>query len=188
MSLQYAILGLLNYQPLTGYDLKTVFDKSINHFWSAQLSQIYRDLGTLEGKEYVTSHIEPQEGRPDKKIYSVTEKGQKAFDEWLAKFPQSLGCPVRDEFLVRIFFGAQLSPVELDFHLKRYIKELKENLQYFTTVETIIADYAQTLSRPDDKFYWRLTLKKGHALAEASIRWAEECIKELEEKAKEELR
>lgn len=64
MSLPHAILGLLTYQPMTGYDLKQVFDTSINHFWSAHQSQIYRELAALESKGQVTSQIEPQEGTP----------------------------------------------------------------------------------------------------------------------------
>lgn len=48
MSLPHAILGLLNYMPMTGYDLKNFFDDSIDFFWSAQMSQIYRELKNLE--------------------------------------------------------------------------------------------------------------------------------------------
>ena len=47
MSLSYAVLGLLSDRPMTGYDLKLVFDKEMNSFWPAQLSQIYRELSTL---------------------------------------------------------------------------------------------------------------------------------------------
>jgi len=44
MSLEYAILGFLNYHPYTGYDLKKIFDNSVQHFWVADQSQIYRTL------------------------------------------------------------------------------------------------------------------------------------------------
>jgi PadR family transcriptional regulator, regulatory protein AphA len=47
MSLDYAILGFLNYHPYTGYDLKKIFDSSVHHFWSADQSQIYRTLARL---------------------------------------------------------------------------------------------------------------------------------------------
>ena len=80
MSLQYAVLGLLSYRQMTGYDLKKMFDESINNFWAASLSQIYRELGALEGKGYLTSVIEPQDDRPDKRIYSITEAGRAAFN------------------------------------------------------------------------------------------------------------
>ena len=47
MSLKHAILGFLNYQPQTGYELKEVFDDSVQHFWLADQSQIYRTLNDL---------------------------------------------------------------------------------------------------------------------------------------------
>ena len=47
MSLEYAILGFLNYHPYTGYDLKKIFDTSVRHFWPADQSQIYRTLARL---------------------------------------------------------------------------------------------------------------------------------------------
>src|SRR5579875_1236367 len=43
MSLTHAILGFLNRQPMTGYDLKTqCFDISVAYFWPADQAQIYR--------------------------------------------------------------------------------------------------------------------------------------------------
>lgn len=187
MSLQYAILGLLDYQPMTGYDLKQVFDKSINFFWSAQLSQIYRELGTLESKGCVSSIVEPQEGRPDKKIYSITEEGKKALKKWLAKFPQALTVPVRDEFSVRLFFGSGLSREELEFQLKRYIKEKKEELESFIDIEKAIEHFSGEINRPEEKFFWRLVLKRGYKIAEASIHWAEECLEEFKKANKKEV-
>ena len=47
MSLDHAILGFLNYHPYTGYDLKKIFDSSVQHFWPADQSQIYRTLNRL---------------------------------------------------------------------------------------------------------------------------------------------
>ena len=47
MSLEFAILGFLNYHPYSGYDLKKIFDTSVSHFWPADQSQIYRTLSRL---------------------------------------------------------------------------------------------------------------------------------------------
>jgi PadR family transcriptional regulator AphA len=32
MSLKHAILGFINYRPLSGYDLKKIFDGSVRYF------------------------------------------------------------------------------------------------------------------------------------------------------------
>ncbi len=51
--LKHGILGLLNYHPMTGYEIMLVFRDSLRFFWSAQTSQIYRELQTLEAKGWV---------------------------------------------------------------------------------------------------------------------------------------
>jgi Predicted transcriptional regulators len=187
MSLQFAILGLLTYNSMTGYDLKTLFDKSINHFWKASLSQIYRELTALEQKGYVSSMILPQEDRPDKRVYSITEEGEKAFQKWLSDFPESLIAPKRDEFLLRIFFGAKLGKHELKSQFIRYIEERKafqqsyeEMKKQFGRLITQNVDKKTIFEIEKEACYWRFTVKRAQIINEASIRWAEECIKELE--------
>ena len=46
--LKQGILGLLNYGDMSGYEIKTIFQQSLNYFWTAQTSQIYRELQSLE--------------------------------------------------------------------------------------------------------------------------------------------
>ena len=55
MSLPHALLGLINYQPTTGYELKATFNRSIHFFWNATLPQIYRTLNQMEKKGWLTA-------------------------------------------------------------------------------------------------------------------------------------
>lgn len=180
MSLQHAILGLLTYKPMTGYELKSVFDNSVNYFWAAQLSQIYRDLGTLESKGYVTSQIEPQKGRPDKKIYSITPQGDGAFQKWLNNFPDKLSVAIRDEICLRTFFGSRIRLDELEFQLRKFIKEKQEVVDTLRIMDEHGDQYKDD-SNSENVFFQRLTIKKGFLVFGAEIRWAEECLKELDE-------
>ena len=180
MSLKNALLGILTYGPMSGYDLKAIFDKSINQFWNAGVSQIYRDLGNLESEGCVSSQIVPQKGRPDRKVYTITETGKEVFANWLNQFPSDLNMPVRYDFLLRIFFGARIPPEDLKFQLQKYIKgkqEIVSNLlKARDNIEKLPVDCSDV-----DKFYWGLTGKMGYLLSEASIKWAEECITEIDE-------
>lgn len=76
MSLEYAILGFLNYHPYTGYDLKKIFDTSVRHFWPADQSQIYRTLLHLTEKGFASMEKVSQDDRPDRKVYSITAAGR----------------------------------------------------------------------------------------------------------------
>jgi PadR family transcriptional regulator AphA len=183
MSLKYALLGLINYQPMSGYDLKTIFDHSINYFWTASTSQIYRDLAKLEGEGYMTSRLEPQRGRPDKRIYTITDAGRKAFVVWLNLFPSTLRCPIRYDFLVRVFFGSQIQSEDLLYQLRRFIKEKQKELEDFHELNGQV----QENTTHEDSFYWKLTMKLGVMSIRTEIQWAEECLNEYEEFLKAEI-
>jgi PadR family transcriptional regulator, regulatory protein AphA len=175
MSLPHSMLGILTYKPMTGYDLKSLFDKSIKYFWPAQLSQIYRDLGTLEKKQWVKSHIEPQEGRPDRKVYTITEEGKAELINWLNSIPHNFTSIVRDETALRMFFGSKIDVEETIFQLKMLANNKKDTVTALDAIRRTIeeSDFDQ------EKLYWVLSLKKGYYLAEAEWKWAEECIEEL---------
>src|SRR5437763_12566912 len=88
MSLKYALLGFLNYYPMTGYELKKFFDTSVAHFWNSEQSQIYSAPKQLETEDLVEMHIEVQTDRPHRKVYSITEDGRNELMDWLATPPE----------------------------------------------------------------------------------------------------
>lgn len=200
MTLRYAILGLLTYAPMNGYYLKKIFDTSINHFWSANLSQIYRELGALEHKGFVRSKVLPQDDRPDKRIYCITDEGKKAFAGWLEEFPETSVTPKRDEFMVRIFFGSKLDKEKLIGQFQKFIDEREKGKLYIEALQNEsktysglknadkkLSEFEKSLKERCDDFsfekempYWSFTLKRAVYTSDASIKWAKECIRELE--------
>src|SRR6266545_4413640 len=111
MSLKHALLGFINYGPMTGYELKKFFDTSVAHFWNAELSQIYPALKSMESDGLVEMRVEVQDDRPNRKEYSITEKGRRELLDWLAKpaDPEQ----VREPILIKVFFGAALRKDEV---------------------------------------------------------------------------
>ena len=182
MSLENALLGLLNHKPMTGYDLKKMLDHPMGFFWAAQMSQIYRELNKLEEKRLVTSEVEPQEKRPNRKVYQVTREGKETFLSWLNKFPDRLSELYRSEFLMRIFFSSKIKLDELAFEIKRYKREMEEQLRYLNKVEQWIKDYSQEKKFKDNTFYWHLVVKKEYKSIAAGTEWADECLQLIEQK------
>ncbi|OPX60080.1 MAG: Transcriptional regulator PadR-like family protein [Methanobacterium sp. PtaB.Bin024] len=184
MSLSYAMLGILSYGPMTGYGLKKVFDKSISQVWAASLSQIYRELSTLEKNGYVSSTIQKQEDRPDKRIYTITEIGKDAFLDWLGDFPEKLVFPQRDEFMLRIFFGSKLEKEEVIKQFERFIFQKNQYMGILSEIEDKFNEGGNEFvigSAEKDKLFWHFTIKRSKMTLKTVIKWAEECIKELEQ-------
>ena len=111
MSLKHAILGFLQYQPFSGYDLKKAFDTSVHHFWPADQSQIYRTLAQLADEGWAEVEIVPQEDRPDRKVFSITEAGRDELGRWLRTPVPHEGH--RMAALIQVFFAGQLPDEEI---------------------------------------------------------------------------
>jgi DNA-binding PadR family transcriptional regulator len=107
MSLAHVILGLLQQQQRTGYDLKTdCFDQCIAHLWQADQAQIYRTLDKLEAQGWITCTVEIQHDRPNRKVYRITEAGTAELTQWLQTHQPP---PVlREPLLAQLHFASQL--------------------------------------------------------------------------------
>ena len=192
MSLQNALLGLLGYSPMSGYDLKKIFDSSISFFWDAHTSQIYRELKDLEANGFVVSEIEPGEKGPDKKVYRITDSGKARFSSWLADFPEPVPQGTRNEFLVRVFFGAGIGFDALEFEMRRKLKQYRKERESLESVEAQMQRYAAHVktahsASENDSHYWKICMSLGKHSADANIAWAEETIAYLETMKKEKV-
>src|SRR3569833_1946857 len=96
MALQHAILVALCEQAGSGYELARRFDRSIGYFWAATHQQIYRTLKSMEDDGLVCVTPVAQHGRPDKKVYAVTDAGRTELARWIAEPLSGRGSSVAD--------------------------------------------------------------------------------------------
>ena len=85
MALPHAILVSLCEQSGSGYELAHRFDRSIGYFWSATHQQIYRTLRTMEDDGWLSATLVVQRGRPDKRVYTVSDAGRAELARWIAE-------------------------------------------------------------------------------------------------------
>lgn len=85
MALEHAILVSLTERSGSGLDLTRRFDRSIGFFWTATHQQIYRVLARMERDGWVHGETVAQQGRPDKKVYDVTDAGRAELRRWLGE-------------------------------------------------------------------------------------------------------
>jgi PadR family transcriptional regulator, regulatory protein AphA len=116
----HIVLGLLSMSgEATPYDLKQMVSGTVGHFWSLPHSQLYAEPARLARAGYVTEQRE-HEGRR-RKLYALTDRGRKAFQDWLGVLtPEPY--MLRDLALLKLFFGADvraLAEVQLQTHRQK---------------------------------------------------------------------
>jgi PadR family transcriptional regulator, regulatory protein AphA len=179
--LKFALLGALSYQPMSGYDLKQFTDRSISNFWHAELSQIYVTLKTLEKDELITSSAVPQATRPDRRVYTITENGRQALNDWL-KTPFTEIDQYKDTLLLKLFFSASLGKdaILAQLHLQRSLHQ-KLIDQYQNETANIIAQTVEhTPQLRQDALLWEATRRFGELTEVAYLSWLDETIQMIE--------
>jgi DNA-binding PadR family transcriptional regulator len=176
MSLRGAILGFLSLEPTSGYTLKQRFDGSVQSFWTATQSQIYRELHALEEEGAVEVERLPGEGRPDRKVYSLTKRGREQLAAWLAEPLDPL--VLRHPLLLKFVFAAELAPAALDALLTRYADGVQAmRRDYAARLES---DEIFSLARtPRERAVWRLAIEHGLGWCDAELDWIEHAARQL---------
>lgn len=172
---KYALLGMLSLGPMSGYDLKKAIDMSISHFWQENYAQIYPMLKQLTEEGLTTSQVEAQEGKPDRHVYTLTDKGREELQGWLAG-PVEYQV-LRHELLLKLFFGKQIPlPTSVE-HIQQYRELQLQFLHVLQETEAHIKDIAA--SNPNFP-YWLITLSYGKHSVQSSIDWCDETLATLE--------
>ncbi len=175
MSLKYGILGLLNYEPQTGYDVNTFFNESLAFFWSAQISQIYRELNKLEADGLARSEVVVQYDKPNKKIYHITEEGKKEFLKWLLE-GGSQETLIRSSFLMRVFFSAEQGRENTIQMLDKFKEDMKAVLETMEPIKNYISSSPHS---DQSKLYWDISADFGYRYYKMCVEWAENAITQL---------
>ncbi len=167
MSIKHAILGLLVEAPGHGYDLRAAFETELAPQSRLNYGQVYTTLERLQRDGLVANEVVSQTERPDKKVYSVTDRGRGELAEWLT----------------------QPSKLELDLRNETYLKiMLARRLEGFDPLETIAIERRACLERMHEvaqaraktgssaePFGTRVLLEMALFRLEAFSKWLERC-------------
>ena len=128
MDVKTLCLGLLTVKEACGYDLKKTFESSFKHFFPAGYGSIYPALADLAENGLVSCREIPQVGKPDRKVYRITEAGEKAFIDALNRTdPQH---KLRSEFLAMIYFADRMDEERLADLLDDRVEKLRETIKH----------------------------------------------------------
>jgi len=163
-NLQFAVLGLVARRPdgAHGYQLKKELESLCDDFWEINYGRLYRVLdllaqdGDLDPAECV------QRGRPNRKVYRITNRGRQVLDDWLLQSVSEDPRPLRDELSLKLLFLDASNPEAMTAQIKqqrsiyltrlaRIVRRRKrlDNAGLGSAVTTLIMDGAEMRVQAD---------------------------------------
>ncbi|MFZ5966122.1 MAG: PadR family transcriptional regulator [Bacillota bacterium] len=170
--LKYAILGLLNKRPMTGYEIGKEFNYELAEFWYANHSQIYPELKKLADEGLVTFNIEISGDILESKRYSITEEGRTDLLKWLHKDEKIQRTP-KDIFRLRMYFSNNL---DLDSRIHLLESQRMQHMKRLNTLKKTFEQYPEVPKHDSDRFGDFIVLKGAIMREENTISWIDECI------------
>lgn len=177
MSLKHAIMVLLETEEGSGYDLLKRFNQRLGFFWQASHQQIYQQLKLMHQGGLIDCQVELQKGKPDRKVYGMTQNGHQELLRWLnqACKPQK----INDSLLVKLYGGHLLDKsvllTEVRDHKTQHEKALQIMLEFEQQYQVLENSERSSMLLPF------LTLRRGILGEQAWLSWAEEVEAMLKE-------
>jgi PadR family transcriptional regulator AphA len=190
----FALLGLLSWKPMSGYDIKKIVDVGLSHFWNENYGQIYPTLESLVAERLATKSIDKRGGKRTRHVYRITPNGVKAFRAWIE---QPTDPPIiRNELQLKLFLGSQLPQKTSLRMIEEYRAQQQEVLQEYLESEVALRNGIQSGAYPDDVNeiltspvsprskkqkvkqcnMFLLTLRHGILAIEARMIWCDEVV------------
>lgn len=176
--LEVALLGLVSIRPMYGYEIGHHFDRALSPFWNVPRTQIYPKLRELGERGLVSSRHVPQEAKPNRRVYDITEEGRERLREWLRdpiRWPH-----LKHPMMAKVFLGHLLPPEETLELLQDYRERAQ---QWRDQLWEIHAKFEPSLkgSYGTSAFFQLLSLEHLIDMAELELSGAERMIASIDE-------
>jgi DNA-binding PadR family transcriptional regulator len=173
MHVKSMLLGFLMHQSMTGYELKKLFSISFSFFSGLSYGSIYPALKKMEQEGLITMQLQVQDGAPNRKVYTITDEGKKAFLHALkAPFTHERG---KHPFLTRLFFFAYLTPEERIATATTFLESIQDMQRKLETARPEIEARA-------DRFQY-ICFESGLRLIQDLIQNVTDVVTTLEEES-----
>ncbi len=165
MPVKHGLLALLAQRDLTGYELKSRFERALGDFWQLNSGQVYSTLERLRRARLVerTGEAAASPRNVERARYRLLPSGRHQLERWLAA-PACRLRPIRDPLFVKLVFAP---PERLPALLTSFAAEAR---RYSDVVETLTALLAQAPVSRTSRTRW-LVVEATRLQYEAQLRW-----------------
>jgi len=171
----FAILGMLAIlKKSSGYDLKKHMEASTQYFWKETFSSIYPVLEDLEKQHLIVKVVaKTKKNDRQRNVYTLTPEGRKVLENWLMQPSEDM--QLRNELMLKLFFG-NLVPIKISIeHLEKQKKDLKKKLSLYREIKKKLSDIPLA-----ESLYSLITLDHGIRQISTSLEWCDDSIKKLQ--------
>jgi DNA-binding PadR family transcriptional regulator len=183
MALRHAVLAALLNGEFSGYQLTKIFDVGVSNFWYAAPQQLYAELTKLEADGLVSGREVVQQGRPNKRVFKVTDSGV----EELASFAAAPAKPllIREDLAVKVHAVDVLDPAPVIAQLQERAEQAAVKLAFFEqTLVCLRGDRdEETFLREGDRIGPYLSCLAGCRLEREMRDWCLQTARTLSERA-----
>ncbi len=127
MNVRTLCLGVLTHGEASGYEIKKEIEEGhFSLFIDASYGSIYPALTQLAGEGLVTVRAQEQTGKPDKKVYAITETGRAALAKSISVLPAH--DKYKSEFLFQMLLQEYITPGMMLAAMDKQLADLKADL------------------------------------------------------------
>ncbi|WP_425804800.1 PadR family transcriptional regulator [Desulfitobacterium sp. Sab5] len=174
---RYVLLGLLQEENLSGYEMKKIIDKRMSFFWQESFGQIYPEINKMaeEGLIEICNTGLEENIKREKIRYKITSKGERELKKWMEEENEKES--VRSEFLLKMYLSTPNNIEEMKRHIIRFKKQSEEKLKLFNLFESELSQIIEVHNNHKQILY---VLNLGICQAKLYIGWSEKTLKDLE--------
>jgi DNA-binding PadR family transcriptional regulator len=166
---RYFVLGLLTEQSMSGYDIRRLL-KSLGWLMgNPSFGAIYPALHALLEDKLVTVETSSQSNTRIRKIYTITNAGRQALQDWVTQ-PGKSQTNVKS-FVMALILVGNLAQDRLTEHLEQRRETVAA---HYAAMNPVLEDLGEQVSQGQ-----RMAIEYGMATARAELAWLDQTLARL---------
>jgi len=173
---RYVLLGLLQEEELSGYEMKKIIDIRMSFFWQESFGQIYPELSKMIEEGLIDFSNSKSDGKikREKIRYKITLKGERELKQWMVA--ENEKDTSRSEFLLKMFLSTDKNVEEMRKHILQFKEQSEQKLQLFNLFDL---ELNKVVEMHNNHKQILLVLNLGIRQAKLYIDWSKEILEHL---------
>jgi len=173
---RYVLLGLLQEENLSGYDMKKIIEIRMSFFWQESYGQIYPELSNMkeEGLIEISNTVSTEDIKREKVRYRITPQGKRELKRWMEA--ENEKDTSRSEILLKMYLSTDRNVEEMRKHIIKFKEQSEEKLELFKLFEAQLNQNKEIHNNHKQILY---VLNLGMRQTKLYTDWSKEVLENL---------